>query len=139
MQAGHVGLWRVDGSSHNSGPSDTNEDDSEDGVLLLKPHSQYVSGMAWRAAGGVPILHTCAYDGTVRKLDLELGQFLEVFRSDDDFSGFDLTQDTNTLYVSDNMGNLHVADARTSKATRCESTISTMTHRLRRFNFCFEF
>jgi hypothetical protein len=53
-------------------------DGSEDGVLLLKPHASYVSGLQWLSDGSSATLYTCAYDGVVRRLDTAAASFVEV-------------------------------------------------------------
>jgi hypothetical protein len=77
---GHVGLWRVDTEAAAAAEQEGGEggDGSEDGVLLLKPHSSYVSGMQWLGDGASAALYTCAYDGVVRRLDTAAAQFVEV-------------------------------------------------------------
>lgn len=46
-----------------------------DGVLALQPqHYQYVSGLRWAGGSGRGAsLFTCAYDGSLRRLDVERG------------------------------------------------------------------
>lgn len=80
---GHVGLWRVDteaaaAAAEGGEGGEGSGDGSEDGVLLLKPHSSYVSGMQWLGGGVSAALYTCAYDGVVRRLDTAAAQFVEV-------------------------------------------------------------
>ena len=95
-KAGHVALWDVHGTADaHAGAADgdgavadegtggadgaeggvagvgAHEADkgAPDGVLLLKPHDQYISGLKWSTH--VPSrLFTASYDGTVRCLDL---------------------------------------------------------------------
>ncbi|KAK3278453.1 hypothetical protein CYMTET_13611, partial [Cymbomonas tetramitiformis] len=108
-KSGHVGLWDVNNA----------EGIAEDGVLLFKPHLQYVSGLRWAGApsGGSCQLYSCSYDGSVRRLDPETAQFLEVYGSDEDeYSAMDLARDGSILYIGDNDGACHVVDSRMGSA-----------------------
>jgi|TARA_B100000513_G_scaffold185824_2_gene107191 WD40 repeat protein len=61
---GHVGLWHVDAA----------ESAEDDGVHLLKPHYQYVSGLGW-SSRRTGVLHSCSYDGSIRELDAQRAAF----------------------------------------------------------------
>ena len=122
---GHVGVWDVTRPPHDD--EERGEEDSEvdaarapagggasDGVLLFRPHGQYVSGL-------VPCrgrLFTSSYDGTVRCLDPAGGVFAEVRRScgpgGREFSAMDVSEGVGglALLLGDNQGGLTRLDAR---------------------------
>lgn len=52
--------------------NEESEEDNQDldGVIRLKYHHQYISGLQW---AGSPELFTSSYDGSVRRFDLEAG------------------------------------------------------------------
>lgn len=58
-------------------------------------------------------LHTSAYDGVVRRLDPQRGEFeLLLARDDAEFSAFDCTLDGSVLFLGDNGGNFEMVDMR---------------------------
>ena len=103
---GHVGLW-------NFGAGDGEDAPGEDGVLLTRPHLEYVSGLHWSAGGR---LVTSSYEGTVRSLDVEAGVSEEVlnwegFRC----SAFDFAEPGGSggqIYASGTNGCLVLVDPR---------------------------
>ncbi len=58
-------------------------------------------------------LHTAAYDGVVRRMDPQRGEFeLLLARDDAEFSAFDCTLDGRVLFLGDNDGNFEMIDTR---------------------------
>lgn len=121
---GHVGLFHPDAASatvvdsHEANEQQDTEDDdgAADGVHLTRPFGQYVSGLRW-ARHGTHKLFACSYDGSVRCLDVNAGQWLESFlSSEEEFSSFDITASGDTAYVGDNDGGLTIVDMRTGTA-----------------------
>ncbi|KAH7331891.1 hypothetical protein KP509_20G055700, partial [Ceratopteris richardii] len=85
---GHLGFWEVE-----------SRDEDGDGVNIFQPHSAPVSGVAVQPPGATKVL-TCSYDGTVKRLDVEI-------------SMFDLI--TNCAYVAEGSGTLKMLDVREKK------------------------
>lgn len=119
---GSVGLFHVDAAGGAAEDAGEEDDGAADGVLLTRPHSQYVSGLRW-AREGAPRLLSCSYDGSVRGLDPQAGSWLEVYVGGEgkgdactEFSSFECSGDGRTLYIGDNEGDLRVVDARVGKA-----------------------
>lgn len=101
---GRVGLWHL---------SETLSE-SDQVNLQVHPHTQYISGLKWCPATGRD-LFTCSYDGVCRKLDLKEATFQEIYNSGDhEFSAFDVSCDSRSVYLSDNVGDFMVVDVRTS-------------------------
>ena len=66
-------------------------------------------------------LHTAAYDGVVRRMDPQRGEFeLLLARDDAEFSAFDCTLDGRVLFLGDNDGNFEMIDTR-EKADKSDS------------------
>ena len=86
---GYVGLWDVDGvSSNNSGNSGKSEDNT--GIVsLFHVHSRPICCMEWLNSEHMV---TSAYDGSVRRLNVETGIFEEIFATYDD---------SDTTYLED--------------------------------------
>ena len=110
---GHIGIWNIGSESEN------------DGVLLYKPHMQYVSGMEWmgsQSSHPTGIL-TCSYDGTVRLLDCEHQKWLCLHatgaesgvRNEEDDEYSCMKSSGESLYLGDNQGNLHIMDMRVAR------------------------
>jgi WD40 repeat protein len=95
---------------------DEAESESNDGVWLARPHSQYISGLKW-ARSGAPKLFTCSYDGSLRCLDATQGEWREALVSEDEFSCFDCTPDGTLLLIGDNEGGVRTLDSRGGGAT----------------------
>ena len=58
-------------------------------------------------------LLTAAYDGVVRRMDPQRGEFeLLLARDDAEFSAFDCTLDGTVLFLGDNGGNFEMVDTR---------------------------
>ena len=58
-------------------------------------------------------LLTAAYDGVVRRMDPQRGEFeLLLARDDAEFSAFDCTLDGAVLFLGDNGGNFEMVDTR---------------------------
>ena len=100
----------------------TNDDnkDSFDGVLAFVPHTQYISGLAWSNSNNSnsissSSLYTSAYDGSVRKLDVERECFSLAWGDlEMEYSAMALANGGDTLLVGDNLGQLDIIDARSS-------------------------
>lgn len=111
---GHVGLWDVD-FAKDAGQDQGSWDEGFDGVLLCKPHDQYVSGIRWTQQG-TSGLFSCSYDGSLRLLDIQKRKFLEIHRSDvDSFSAFDINESKQCVYLGDNKGGFTMVDLRSGK------------------------
>lgn len=103
-KSGNLGLWNVD-----------QEGEDFDGVLLLKPHKQYINALKFVGGRGLlPKLYTCSYDGSLRVLDLTTGTFLDypALPEEPEYSAFDCTADGHVAYLGDNLGNMEVLDVR---------------------------
>ena len=58
-------------------------------------------------------LLTAAYDGVVRRMDPQRGEFeLLLARADAEFSAFDCTLDGTVIFLGDNGGNFEMVDTR---------------------------
>jgi len=65
------------------------------------------------ASGSAPKLFTSSYDGSLRCLDPQAGDFQLVVSSEDaEFSAMDCSADGNVAILGDNDGYLHVYDIR---------------------------
>lgn len=101
-----------------AGPSEAIDFASDHGVLQFDLHSQYISGLKFLGTGLAAKLLSCAYDGTARLLDVEAGQFLEVFRDTElELSAMDATADARTAYLADKDGRINAVDLRTGALT----------------------
>jgi WD repeat-containing protein 76 len=91
------------------------QDGAFDGVLSFSGlHYQYISGLKW--AGHDPSLFTCAYDGSLRRLDVEKGSFSLVWGDEEmEYSCFDVSADAATAMLGDNHGHLDVIDVRSGQ------------------------
>ncbi|KAH7331892.1 hypothetical protein KP509_20G055800 [Ceratopteris richardii] len=69
---GHLGFWEVE-----------SRDEDGDGVNIFQPHSAPVSGVAVQPPGATKVL-TCSYDGTVKRLDVEISMFDLMYSLDND-------------------------------------------------------
>lgn len=69
---GYVGLWDVDAPPN---------DNDNNGVSLFRVHSRPVCGLQWATHD---TMISASYDGTVRRLNVEVGKFEEIFASYDD-------------------------------------------------------
>jgi WD40 repeat protein len=76
----------------------------EDGVLLLHPHEQYISGMEWLHTGSNACqLITSSYDGSVLLLDAVTEKFLVLHRDTSDELSAIGCRDSNCILTGDNM------------------------------------
>ena len=96
-----VGLWAHD-------PFDPDKAElaalAEDGVLLLHPHQQYVSGLAWLTAGSAGSnLVTSSYDGSVLLCDVDKAHFRVLHDNPADELSAMGSQDSNVLLTADNL------------------------------------
>lgn len=102
---GHLGVWDVAKAEEvQSENGDGDDGGAEDGVLLLRPHSQYVSGLKWVNAS---VLLTASYEGTIRRLDLahSTTQFELVCRLEDhEVSAMDVDAAGVVAVFGDNTG-----------------------------------
>jgi len=127
---GCVGLWSVDyhrnvasNQEENAIVSDQkNEDEDEDefnGVICFNTHYEYISGLKWAVGGGSLFeLHTCSYDGSVRRLDTESSAFVLAWGDEEmEYSAMDLSSDGSVAYIGDKDGGLDVIDLRTGTRT----------------------
>lgn len=137
---GRIGLWNVDYKPTEDKNSDKNEkepsdkttaeeqplgsvelpeedEDSEyDGMLAFRTHYEYISGLKWAGGGSAPSLMTCAYDGSVRQLDLEKGVFQLAWGDEQmEYSCFDVSSDGNIAYIGDKDGDLDIVDLRSKE------------------------
>mmetsp|Transcript_1685 Transcript_1685/g.10337 ORF Transcript_1685/g.10337 Transcript_1685/m.10337 type:complete len:544 (+) Transcript_1685:492-2123(+) len=111
---GHIGLWDVD-FANDAEKVEGSWDEAFDGVLLCKPHDQYISGLKWTQEGRSG-LYSCSYDGSLRLLDLEQRKFLEVYRAEaDSYSAFSVNQSRQCVYLGDNRGGFTIVDLRSGK------------------------
>jgi WD40 repeat protein len=95
----------------------TTNKDSFDGVLAFVPHTQYISGLAWSNSGsiGSSALYTSAYDGSVRRLDVERECFSLAWGDlEMEYSAMALSNGGDTLLLGDNLGQLDRIDVRSS-------------------------
>ena len=101
---GYVGLWDVGAA-----------DDATDGVRLLSPHEQYISGLAWEGRSGGARLFTASYDGSVRRLDVGTGGAVwELAHGDPNGEEYSAMCDgtDGRLWLATNDGDLCAVDAR---------------------------
>ncbi|KAJ1631056.1 WD40-repeat-containing domain protein [Pavlovales sp. CCMP2436] len=125
-KAGHVALWDVRRADETSAEKEEGEkDDAPDGVLLLQPHEQYVSGLKW-SLDRPSRLFTASYDGTVRVLDLSRApasssigvasssaSWSLVLHSDEnDISALEVDAAGNVAWWADNKGAMGMVDVR---------------------------
>lgn len=111
---GHIGLWDVD-FANNAEKVKGSWDEAFDGVLLCKPHDEYISGLKWIQEGRSG-LYSCSYDGSLRLLDLEQRKFLEVYRSDtESYSAFGINGSRQCVYLGDNRGGFTIVDLRSGE------------------------
>lgn len=96
---------------------DGKQSDEFDGVLTFSGiHYEYISGLKWAGGGSRPSLFSCAYDGSIRRLDLERGVFDLAWADEEmEYSSFDLTPDGSTAYIGDKDGGMDIVDLRTKK------------------------
>jgi hypothetical protein len=76
---GYVGLWDIDGAQHD------NDDGNNNGVHLFHVHSRPVCALEWMTPD---TMISASYDGTVRRLNVELGTFEEIFATFDDSDSY---------------------------------------------------
>ncbi|KAH7420491.1 hypothetical protein KP509_13G010000 [Ceratopteris richardii] len=103
---GHLGFWEVE-----------SRDEDGDGVNIFQPHSAPVSGVAVQPPGATKVL-TCSYDGTVKRLDVEISMFDLMYSLDNDdiFSAIcTVPGSTNCAYVAEGSGTLKMLDVREKK------------------------
>jgi len=81
-KVGHIGIWNV---KEESTTANTTDDNNDDGVHLFRPHKGAVSCLEWTSHNA---LFSASYDGTCRWLDVEAGQFDEIFATFDDDSAY---------------------------------------------------
>ena len=74
-KVGHIGIWNVKESNNSN----------DDGVHLFRPHKGAVSCLEWTSHNA---LFSASYDGTCRWLDVEAGQFDEIFATYDEGSAY---------------------------------------------------
>ncbi|KAK9799849.1 hypothetical protein WJX73_009741 [Symbiochloris irregularis] len=124
---GNVGLWNVDHiiQSDDNGDNVDDDDAADDGVLEFQPHYSYVSGLRWIGGlGSSARLVTCSYDGSVRSLDLEKGQFEAIVLDEEsEWSAMDCTSKGSCVYLGDKAGNLAAYDPRSHKSVLPEFSI----------------
>jgi hypothetical protein len=110
---GCVSLFNLSAAASAS-PAVVDEDDDDgaaDGVLVLRPHSEYISGLRW-ARQGATRLHTVSYDGSVRTLDAESATWLQCHASDIEWSAFEPALDGGSGWLGDNEGGIRLLDFR---------------------------
>jgi len=117
-KSGHVGLWNFDaaGAEDEDGQASL----GEDGVLLTRPHLEYISGLRWARAGAR--LVSSSYEGTIRSLDVQKGVSEELlnwegFRC----SAFDFAETSGgtcgeALYAAGTNGCLVLVDPREKRS-----------------------
>jgi WD40 repeat protein len=76
----------------------------QDGVLLTKPHQQYVSGLQWLPDGTcAPRLASSSYDGAVLLSDAAVGKFSVVrYNAADEISAM-ACRDSHCILTGDNV------------------------------------
>ena len=103
-KSGHVGIWNVTDddsddvipdhstdTDHDTNPNGSNAkvtaSSSRDGIHLFKPHTGAVCSLQWTCGSDSGSSHhhliSASYDGTIRMLDVQQEQFLEVFATYD--------------------------------------------------------
>jgi WD40 repeat protein len=117
---GHVSLWHAD----------RQEDHITDGVFLFKPHSQYVSGLAWHPHRSSHLL-SASYDGSVRCLDVDAEHFSLLHCSDShEYSAFSpaaaASDASPTLWLGTNTGSIGAIDPR-APSTGSSAAVAAMT------------
>eukprot|EP00890_Picochlorum_soloecismus_P002433 jgi/Picsp_1/3190/NSC_06030-R1_wd repeat-containing protein 76-like len=106
--------------------------DDFDGVLAFVPHSQYISGLAWSNNSSNTSgcsLYTSAYDGSVRRLDIERECFSLAWGDlEMEYSSMALANGGDTLLLGDNLGQLDRVDTRS--ASRIGKTVSLQNRKI---------
>ena len=103
---------------------DDMEDSEYDGVLSFSIHYEYISGLKWAGGGSAPSLMTCAYDGSIRKLNPERGVFELAWGDEEmEYSCFDVSADGNLAYIGDKDGDLDIIDLRSKQRVHTTMTL----------------
>ena len=149
---GHVGIWNVvddEDSRYDNDPSPPNPKGStttttqptstshRDGIHLFKPHTGAVCAVQWTGGGGNGSGHhllSASYDGTIRMLDVQQEQFIEVFATysnDADHKyqhrpGYGIEQDYGHKFWTQHI----VMDPRYNESTCCfmSTSVGTAIH-----------
>ncbi|CAM9988450.1 unnamed protein product, partial [Phaeothamnion confervicola] len=128
-KAGHVGFWIVDGLPSDSidggggggggdgGGSSGGDDDPDQ--FMFRPHTGAVSRLQY-APSDPNRLFSTSYDGTVRALDVNRGEFFQMYATDEDDGTYltysDFAAGGNVMYVSDDAGAVSALDFRLAGA-----------------------
>jgi len=121
---GHVGVWSL------------SSDFADQHNVLVKPHTQYISGLKWSPSTGRD-LYTCSYDGFCRKLDVSKGaaSFLELTNSEiHEFSAFDVDSQGNNMFLCTNDGDFLVIDTRSNNKDGSSAAIGPIELHNRKIN-----
>ncbi|CAM9549603.1 unnamed protein product, partial [Choristocarpus tenellus] len=112
-KVGNLGLWSVD----------SDDGDGDDGVFQFKPHTSSIPHLEFDPIDAHKLIST-SYDGTVRRMDVEVGAFEQVFanKEEDDviLTYGHLMGMERTLLLSDGAGEVNAVDLRINKEVwRC--------------------
>ncbi|GHP04386.1 hypothetical protein PPROV_000314000 [Pycnococcus provasolii] len=117
-KSGNVAIWDVRSNlSADSSSASTATPLGDDGVLVFRPHAQYISGMSWDSSIG---LVTSSYDGTARMLDVSASMWQPLVNATSEeleFSAmeYDATH-TRLVWLATNEGELCAVDPRARPA-----------------------
>lgn len=110
-KAGAFGIW--DATAAWEGTASARQ------TFHFKPHAGAISNQRYNPHNPAQLFMT-SYDGTVRCLDIVLGQFTELYRSDEEqyITGFDHSRDGTVLFFTDTDGVFSVLDTRAATKTQ---------------------
>ena len=115
---GNLGIFDSSQSKEEGENAEDDEDDDwKPSVTILKPHTRTITGMQFSFTDA-SILYTSSYDSSLRKLDLQKGQAVEVYAPKDlsedaPLSGVQVAEnDANRLYFATLDGAFGMHDVR---------------------------
>jgi WD40 repeat protein len=98
-------------------PSSSSSPSSFEGIVNFVPHYSYISGLKWSSPTGSVSsskLFTSAYDGSLRVLDPERGEFALAYGDEGkEYSCMDISPNGHIAYLGDKNGDLDIIDLRT--------------------------
>jgi WD repeat-containing protein 76 len=90
---------------------------SFEGIVNFMPHYSYISGLKWSSPTGSVSsskLFTSAYDGSLRVLDPERGEFVLAYGDEGkEYSCMEISPNGHIAYLGDKNGELDIIDLRT--------------------------
>ncbi|CAM9342088.1 unnamed protein product [Chrysoparadoxa australica] len=108
-KSGNFALWCPDEDGSNAG---------DNGVYSYRPHTGLISQLQWWPTDCSKLVST-SYDGTVRCMDANTGQFSLLYSNDEDdgvlFTMGEISCDASVMYLSDSAGDVTALDPRSSK------------------------